>query len=75
MERKRAQQEEHEKLEKEQQQKEEMLQKKRRKLEQEDAYAELYPGDLTNLLITTIIALSIHRWLGDDGRGRGKRRG
>ena len=51
MERKRAQQEEQEKLEKEQQQKEEMLQKKRRKLEQEDAYAELYPGDLTNPFI------------------------
>ncbi|CAK5084345.1 unnamed protein product [Meloidogyne enterolobii] len=37
---------EKEKLEKEILDKEEMLQKKRRKLEQEDAYAEFYPGGL-----------------------------
>lgn len=37
---------EKEKLEKEMLDKEELLQKKRRKLEQEDAYAEFYPGGL-----------------------------
>lgn len=37
---------EKEKLEKEMLDKEEVLQKKRRKLEQEDAYAEFYPGGL-----------------------------
>jgi hypothetical protein len=50
--------------------KEEMLQKKRRKLEEEDAYAEFYPGTDRGAMDGS--GTDDFRWHWNDGRGWGE---